>query len=112
MREAGWKDRLLFILGRRVAVRVSGGSMQPALRDNDIVLTTRSREIAVGDIVVAAHPFKSSVTVIKRVAAIDDQGRFDLRGDDPAESSDSRSFGNIPIKKIYGKVVCRLSRGQ
>ncbi|HEY2846331.1 MAG TPA: nickel-type superoxide dismutase maturation protease [Pyrinomonadaceae bacterium] len=110
MREAGWKDRLLVILGSRWAVRVSGNSMRPALEDDDVVLVERAREIGVGDIVIAAHPFKQSVTVLKRVIRIGEDSRFELRGDDPDESSDSRSFGAIPREHIRGKVVCRLRR--
>ena len=101
----------MVILGWRWAVRVSGDSMRPELEDDDILLVQRPRKIAVGDIVIAAHPFKKSVTMLKRVTAIDDAGRFELRGDDPDESTDSRSFGTIPIKDVRGKVVCRLKRG-
>ena len=110
MREADWKDRLLVVLGSRWAVRVSGNSMRPALENNDIVLVRRAGKIAVGDIVLAAHPFKTSVTILKRVTAIDEAGRIELHGDDPTESSDSRSFGAIPRKHIQGKVVSRLKR--
>jgi len=110
MRDADWKDRLLVVLGSRWAVRVSGNSMRPALEDNDIVLVQRAGKIAVGDIVITAHPFKQSVTILKRVMAIDEAGRVELQGDDPDESSDSRSFGTIPGKHIQGKVVSRLKR--
>ena len=110
MRNAGWKDRILMILGQLKAVRVSGNSMQPTLGDNDIVLVRSPNDISVGDIVLASHPFKSSVTMLKRVVAVDAAGRFDLRGDDPDESSDSRTFGTIPIDHIQGKAVCRLKR--
>jgi nickel-type superoxide dismutase maturation protease len=112
MREAGWKDRILLSLGLRKAVRVSGSSMRPALEDNDVVLVHRADKIAVGDIVVAAHPFKKSVTILKRVTAIDEADRFELHGDDPVESSDSRSFGTVPRKHIQGKVVARLRRAR
>lgn len=112
MREAGWKDRILLMFGRRRAVQVSGDSMRPALNDDDVVVVAPTSMISVGDIVLADHPFKSSVTLLKRVAAVDAAGRFDLRGDNPSESSDSRSFGSVTIEDIHGKVVCRLRRGQ
>jgi nickel-type superoxide dismutase maturation protease len=112
MREAGLIDRILFTIGWLKAVRVSGDSMRPTLGDGDVVLIVRTRDVGVDDIVLAAHPFKSSVTVLKRVVAIDDAERVELRGDDPDESSDSRSFGNIRIEDIRGKVICRLSRAR
>ena len=99
------------MMGRRHPLRVSGESMRPTLDDNDVVLVSPRSSIEVGDIVLASHPFKNSVTVLKRVFAIDAAGRIELRGDDPEESSDSRSFGSLPIDDIRGKVVCRLKRG-
>jgi len=84
--------------------------MRPTLTDGDVVLVAPCSSVSVGDIVVADHPFKSSVTMLKRVAAIDVEGRCDLRGDDPDESSDRRGFGNIPIDAIRGKVICRLKK--
>lgn len=110
MRNAGFKDHILLKLGRLTAVRVSGDSMRPTLADGNTVLVEETQEIAVGDIVLADHPFKASVTLLKRVASIDGDGRFELRGDDPDESSDSRSFGTLPLRAIRGKVVCRLAR--
>ena len=110
MREAGWKDRILFLLGRRKAVRVSGDSMRPALNNDEVVLIRACRSPSVGDIVLARHPYKRSVTMLKRVAGIDDAGRVELRGDNPDESSDSRSFGTVPLEYIHGKADCRLTR--
>jgi nickel-type superoxide dismutase maturation protease len=109
MREAGWKDRILLLLGRLDTVRVSGDSMLPSLNDGDVVLVARSSRVDVGNVVLADHPFKN-ITVLKRVTAIDRDGRFQLLGDNPDESSDSRSFGNIARETIRGKVVCRLKR--
>jgi nickel-type superoxide dismutase maturation protease len=110
MREAGWKDRLLVVLGSGWAVRVSGDSMRPELEHDDILLVQRPSKLAVGDVVIAAHPFKESITVLKRIVGIEEDGRVELRGDDPDESSDSRSFGIIPRDHIRGKAVCRLKR--
>ena len=108
MREATWKDQILLMFGRLRAIRVAGDSMRPNLNDDDVVLVGPPSSISVGDIVLAVHPFKSSVTILKRVVRIDDLGRYDLRGDDPAESSDSRGFGSIRREDIRGKVLCRL----
>jgi nickel-type superoxide dismutase maturation protease len=110
MREANWKDRLLFFLGRRRAFRVEGNSMLPTLADDDVVLIEPSVPIAVGDIVLVNHPYKQSVKILKRVSAIAADGRFSLKGDNPEESTDSRTFGTIAQKDIIGKAVSRLSR--
>jgi nickel-type superoxide dismutase maturation protease len=109
MREPNWKDRILFFLGRREAFRVEGDSMQPTLNNDDVVLIEPTTIVAVGDIVLAQHPYKQSVKMLKRVERIDENGRFSLVGDNPPESTDSRTFGTVSIEYIYGKAVCRLS---
>lgn len=83
--------------------------MQPTLNNNDVVLIEPTDNIAVGDIVLAQHPYKQSVRMLKRVDNIDENGRFSLVGDNPQESTDSRTFGTVSIEYIYGKAVCRLS---
>ena len=105
---AGWKDRILFFLGRRDAFRVEGGSMTPTLNDGDVVLVKRTRRIKVGDVVLAQHPFKQSVKVLKRVTEVNQDGRYVLTGDNPEESTDSRAFGSIKAADILGKVIGRL----
>jgi nickel-type superoxide dismutase maturation protease len=110
MREARLVDRLLFLIRLRKAVRVSGDSMKPELNDGDVVLIERDAEPRIGDIVLAQHPYKQSITMLKRITSIDENGRFELRGDNPGESTDSRTFGNIPGEYIKGKAVCRLKR--
>ena len=83
--------------------------MQPTLKNNDVVLIEATTNVAVGDIVLARHPYKQSVKMLKRVEKIDENGRFSLVGDNPDESTDSRTFGTLSIEYIYGKAVCRLS---
>ncbi len=95
-------------LGRLTGFRVAGNSMKPTLADGDIVLLSPSKEFRTGDIVLARHPFKQSVKILKRIESIMSNGNYFLAGDDPAESTDSRSFGAIHAKDIIGKVVCLL----
>ena len=78
--------------------------MLPNLKDGDVVLVKASESYQIGDIVVANHPFKQSVVLIKRVREIDENDFF-LIGDNPSESTDSRTLGNILIKDILGIVV-------
>jgi nickel-type superoxide dismutase maturation protease len=108
LREANWKDKLLYWIGRRKIFRVSGDSMMPTLQDGVAVMISPRAVIEPGDVVLAQHPYKQSVKILKRVASIDANGRYSLVGDNPAESTDSRTFGNVSIEYIHGKAVCRL----
>lgn len=82
--------------------------MLPALKDGDAVLLNPKAKIATGDIVLANHPFKKSVKILKRVKEFDKKGDLILTGDNPAESTDSRTFGSVPLKCLIGKATCRL----
>lgn len=106
--QATWTERLLYFLGRRRGFLVEGNSMEPALADGDAVLIKPRAKIAIGDIVLARHPYQQSVKILKRVTAINENESFELVGDNIAESTDSRNFGPIPSKDILGKVICRL----
>jgi nickel-type superoxide dismutase maturation protease len=110
LREANWKDRIMYAVGRRKIFRVSGDSMMPTLKDGDAVMMVAPRSIKPGDVVLANHPYKSSVKIVKRVQAIDGEGRVSLTGDNPAESTDSRAFGGLSLECIKGKAVCRMSK--
>lgn len=85
--------------------------MYPTLRDGErvVVDTTACREAppAVGDVVLARHPFMRDMWMIKRVVGVADDGRYLLRGDNALESSDSRSFGPVPLRSIRGRVAHR-----
>lgn len=108
MRQANWIDRLLLLFGRRRAFRVDGESMMPAIRTGDAVLIDPAAAIAQGDVVLARHPYRSSVKILKRVSAVAPDGALTLIGDNPDESTDSRTFGSISIDLIIGKAVCKL----
>jgi nickel-type superoxide dismutase maturation protease len=106
--KAGLKEKVLFYLGRRRAILVEGDSMLPNLKNGDGVLINPDEKVSVGDIVLAKHPFKKSVIILKRLSEIDENGNYFLVGDNPSESTDSRTFGAISAKHILGKAVCRL----
>ena len=82
--------------------------MLPILSSGDRVVVDPSSIPVVGDIVVAYHPYKRSVSIVKRVVDILPNGRFVLLGENLDDSTDSRQFGSIAGKDIYGKVVSRL----
>ena len=108
IRLANWKDRLLYFLGRRSAFHIEGASMSPTLKDGDVVLIDKHATVDIGGVVLAQHPYKTSVKIVKRVAAREQNGDLILAGDDPAESTDSRAFGAVSIQSVIGKVTCRL----
>jgi nickel-type superoxide dismutase maturation protease len=99
-------------LGRRARFRVSGASMAPTLSPGDHILVDlgayRRTGPRPGEVVVARHPFRTDVRMVKRVAAVADDGRCVLAGDNPDESADSRCFGWVPRALVLGRVVLRL----
>jgi len=106
--DADWWEELAYISGFREIFRVEGDSMFPALKDGELVLINPHASIRIGDIVLARHPFKQSVRIIKRVAEILDNERYILLGDNLDESSDSRQFGAIAAKDILGKAEAKI----
>ena len=106
--EANWKERVLFFLGRRRGFIVEGDSMLPVLKAGDAILIDPRAAFSAGDIVLAQHPYKKSVKILKRIGGISPEGKCTLIGDNAGESTDSRTFGEIQKKDILGKVVCRL----
>ncbi len=98
----------MFFVGRRQASLVDGDSMLPTLKSGDAVLIDEKATVSVGDLVLAMHPYRSSVRIIKRVADITPDGRYTLSGDNPNESTDSRAFGAVSVESIIGRVACKL----
>ena len=82
--------------------------MAPTLKSGDAVLIDPNAKARIGDIVLANHPYKTSVTILKRVAEIGPNGKLTLVGDNAAESTDSRTFGAVSIECLIGRVDCRL----
>ncbi len=102
--------QLLLFLRRRALV--AGPSMEPLLHDGDTVLVDprayRTSAPGIGDIVLARHPTRGGIEIVKRVATVLDDGRLDLRGDNAAESTDSRSLGPVSRGHLLGRVTARF----
>ena len=77
-------------------VVIKGDSMWPKLNDGDIVECDEytGQDIELKSIIVFKHPFKDSVTCVKRVSRINEDRLF-VEGDnpDPLASEDSHNFG-------------------
>jgi len=106
------KEFLLWLLRRRRRFRITRNSMIPLLQPGDEVLLNpqayRQALPRPGDIVVASHPYQRDLQVVKRVAQTIEDGRYFLEGDNPAESSDSRSFGPVRLEQIQGQITSRF----
>ena len=112
VRACALRDVALLLVGHRRRFRVSGSSMEPLLSNGDEVLLDprayRRGSPVAGDLVVARHPYRRATQILKRVASVDTTGHCELRGDNPAASTDSRSFGAVPLDAVVGKVVARF----
>jgi nickel-type superoxide dismutase maturation protease len=87
-------------------VQVEGDSMRPALLPGDRLLVVRRARIRHGDVVAVADPRQPARTMVKRVTA---QRGTDVTvlGDNPAASTDSRTFGPVPASTIRGRAFYR-----
>src|SRR5215218_6027000 len=106
--EAGFYEKALVFSGHRHKYICEGKSMNPTLKDGEVVLVDREATINVGDIVVAKHPTEQNSEVVKRVARITDRGHYFLVGDNLEDSIDSRHYGPVTSEYIKGKVIARL----
>lgn len=84
--------------------RVSGDSMFPTFNDGDTLLGFRWFRPQVDQVVVANVDGRP---VIKRVAAISRQS-ITLLGDNPAHSTDSRTYGDINMDRLIAKIIAKL----
>jgi nickel-type superoxide dismutase maturation protease len=114
LKESRWRELLLWLLRFRKHFRVTGTSMVPLLLPGDEVLVAPRAYVQttprVGDIVVSRHPYRVDVRLVKRITAILEDGRCLLEGDNPSDSTDSRSFGAIAPQQILGRVISRFPR--
>ena len=90
--------------------------MSPTLEPRDFLVALANAPVRAGSLVVVQHPDRPAYEMVKRVAAVpgDRVGDRLLRrfeywvvGDDPAASTDSRSFGPLTSSAIKGVVRAR-----
>ena len=82
--------------------------MEPTLHEEDVVLISSLpylfKNPKVEDVIV----LKRQKYIIKRITK-EDRGKFFVEGDNKKESTDSRDFGWVFKKEIFGKVIYHFS---
>ena len=92
--------------------KVTERSMEPALLPGDCLLIRRTRRIRPGQVVIARHPDRPEMLLVKRAARRADGGWW-LESDNPeAGAVDSRRFGAVPGPLIEGRVLVRYWRAR
>src|SRR5207237_10614956 len=86
-------------------VLVSGASMEPALRDGDMLLVRYGARIRPADVVIVALPGDRPVAV-KRAVQRSDAGWW-VEGDSAVASTASRQLGPVPASAVLGRAVLR-----
>jgi nickel-type superoxide dismutase maturation protease len=88
-------------------VEVAEVSMLPALRPGDWLLARRTRRIRPGQVVLAWHPARPGLLLVKRAVRRVDGGWW-LESDNAAAGAvDSNRFGPVPEDLIVGRVLGR-----
>jgi nickel-type superoxide dismutase maturation protease len=80
--------------------RVTGDSMLPALAPGTIIVAI-PRPLKVGQVIILQHQQRQK---IKRLAKLNAEQVYVL-GDNLAHSTDSRSFGYLPLSCVQGVVI-------
>jgi nickel-type superoxide dismutase maturation protease len=81
--------------------------MEPALRAGDwIVVRSLSRPPRVGEIVLVRDPRDQENLMLKRIAGVSKE-TCTVLGDRPEESTDSRTFGPVPLANVLGRALFR-----
>ena len=102
-----------------VRVAVAERSMEPALRPGDWLLVWRGLwggrppRIRPGQLVIARHPARADLLLVKRATAHRPEGWW-LESDNATAAGvvDSRSFGPVPDGLIQGFVLGRYWRAR
>lgn len=88
-------------LGPILIRRVTGRGMYPVLEPGRLVIALRKRKYHEEDVIILYHNGREK---IKRIWMVRGE-RYDVRGDNPSRSTDSRQFGLIKHEAIAAKII-------
>lgn len=102
---------ILLVRGRYLRWEIEGRSMLPALHPGDWVVVEaaarRGRPFRPGDVVLVPDPRDARRVLVKRLIRLTADGDAWVEGDNPAESTDSRQFGQVRAADIVGRALFR-----
>lgn len=110
---ASWQEYLLWIFRKRRLFKVVEKSMRPTLNPGDKVLAAAlNNPPQAGEIVIAYHPTKPGLRLVKRVQSVFCDGGCYLASDNAADvtAQDSRSFGIVGPDLMIGRVTSVFHR--
>ena len=86
--------------------------MSPLLEPGDLIMVNpyayQKTRPHLGDLVVATHPTKPNLKIIKRLTSLTEDGFCFLAKENPHDGTDSHTFGLVPLTTILGKVTSRF----
>jgi nickel-type superoxide dismutase maturation protease len=82
--------------------------MLPSLQPGDRLVVVPVPTPRPGMVVALPDPRDPSRTLVKRVAVVEGDA-VRVAGDNPAASTDSRSFGAVPTSSLLGRAVYRYA---
>jgi nickel-type superoxide dismutase maturation protease len=91
-------------------------SMEPVLLPGDWLLVwrgiraRRAPRVRPGQLVIAEHPAQPGMLLVKRAASQVGDGWWVEAENPGAGATDSSSFGPVPVRCIYGRVLLRYWR--
>lgn len=94
--------------------RVVGASMEPTLREGDLLLVLWGARVRVGSLAIVRLPRDehgaSRPVSVKRVTGVDpaDAGRWWVERDNPGVGVDSWLVGSLPPEAVLARVLLRI----
>jgi nickel-type superoxide dismutase maturation protease len=99
-------------------VAVAERSMEPAFCPGDWLVVRRTMipgrppRLRAGQVVVARHPERPGLLIVKRAVRRDPDGWWLASDNAAAGAVDSRAFGAVPASSIEGRVLLRYRRAR